>query len=343
MIGTRGVGDGHPCFIIAEIAQAHDGSLGTAHAYIDAAALAGADAVKFQTHIAKAETTRREPWRIKFSRQDTTRYEYWQRMELAEEHWVGLKAHAEEAGLVFMSSPFSPEAVELLERLDVAAWKIGGAEVFNEPLIEMAAKTNKPVLVSSGMSSWAEIDRATAIVQSHGAPVGLYQCSSFYPCPADKVGLNVITEMRQRYDFPIGLSDHSASIYSSLGAVALGAKMLEVHLVLSRDCFGPDVSSSLTTDELAQMSEGVRRIEASLDNPVDKDALAKDFAKMRTTFGKSIVYATQLASGHALTASDLAAKKPGDGVPSGRLGDFVGRRLAKDVEADQPLHESDLA
>src|SRR5918992_3358857 len=124
------------CMIIAEVAQAHDGSLGMAHAFIDAIATTGADAVKFQTHIASAESTPTEPWRIQFSRQDTSRYDYWKRMEFTEAQWSGLKQHADERGLIFLSSPFSIEAVELLERVGVAAWKVASGEVSNRPLFE---------------------------------------------------------------------------------------------------------------------------------------------------------------------------------------------------------------
>jgi N,N'-diacetyllegionaminate synthase len=146
-----------PCLIIGEVAQMHDGSLGTAHAYIDAVAGAGADGVKFQTHIAAAESTPGEPWRVKFSPQDSTRYQYWKRMEFSEEQWRGLAEHARDRGLIFLSSAFSAEAVELLERLGMAAWKVGAGEVSNLPLIERMARTGRPVLLSSGMSGWADV------------------------------------------------------------------------------------------------------------------------------------------------------------------------------------------
>src|SRR5688500_1354690 len=141
------------CLIIGEVAQAHDGSLGMAHAFIDAIAAAGADAVKFQTHIAAAESTLQEPWRVKFSRQDTTRHAYWKRMEFTEEQWVGLREHAHDRGLEFLSSPFSSEAVSLLARVGVAAWKIASGEVSNLALLEQIAATRLPVFLSSGMSS----------------------------------------------------------------------------------------------------------------------------------------------------------------------------------------------
>ncbi|MBP6823800.1 MAG: N-acetylneuraminate synthase family protein, partial [Acidobacteria bacterium] len=220
--------------IVAEVAQAHDGSLGTAHAYIDAAAQAGADAIKFQTHIASAESTPGEPWRVKFSRQDATRYDYWRRMEFTEEQWFGLAAHAEERGLIFLSSAFSFEAVDLLERVGVPAWKVGAGETSNIPLLEKMAATGKPVILSSGMSGWEELDAAVNCVRSNGAPVGVLQCTTAYPCPPEKLGLNVIGELRQRYNCPVGLSDHSGTVYAGFAAATLGANIIEVHITLSR-------------------------------------------------------------------------------------------------------------
>ncbi len=214
-------------FVVAEVAQAHDGSLGTAHAYIDAVARAGADAVKFQTHIAAAESTAREPWRVPFSLQDATRYDYWKRMEFSEEQWAGLKRHAEERGLEFLSTPFSMAAVELLDRLGVPAWKVGSGETGNLPMIGRMARTGRPVILSSGMSGWEELDAAVAEVRRHGAPLAVMQCTTAYPTPPEKVGLNVLEEIRRRYGCVTGLSDHSGTIYAGLAAAALGAEIVE--------------------------------------------------------------------------------------------------------------------
>src|SRR5437588_3184068 len=149
-VGLRRIGSGAPCLIVAEVAQAHDGSLGTAHAYIDAAAAAAADAVKFQTHIAAAESTPAEPWRVKFSPQDSSRYQYWQRMQFTREQWAGLKDHAVGRGLEFLSSPFSVEAADLLDRIGVPAWKLASGEFNNLPLLERILATRLPVFVSTG-------------------------------------------------------------------------------------------------------------------------------------------------------------------------------------------------
>jgi N,N'-diacetyllegionaminate synthase len=330
------------CVIIAEVAQAHDGSLGTAHAFIDAAAQAGAHAVKFQTHIAAAESTPGEPWRVKFSPQDTTRYDYWKRMEFTEAQWQGLKEHAEERGLLFLSSPFSVEAVELLSRVGVAAWKVASGEVASPQMFERMAATGLPVLLSTGMSPLAEIDAAVERVKARGLPLVVLQCTSAYPCPPERVGLNLIPIFRERYDCAVGLSDHSGTIYPGLAAAALGIDVLEVHLTFSREMFGPDVPASVTTGELRQLVEGIRFIETMRANPVDKDAQARELAPLRSLFMKSVVARVDLPAGMVLQAEHLMAKKPGSGIPAARLGELVNRILKRPVAADTLLMEEDL-
>ena len=330
------------CLIVGEVAQAHEGSLGFAHAYIDAIAEAGADAVKFQTHIAAAESTPDEPWRVKFSRQDQTRYDYWKRMEFTEEQWRGLRDHASERGLVFLSSPFSIEAVEMLARVGVAAWKIASGEVNNAPMFEAIAATGLPIILSTGMSPMSEIDAAVHEVKRRNLPLALLQCTSAYPCPSERVGLNVLSIFRERYDCAVGLSDHSATIYPGLAGAALGMDLLEVHVTLSREMFGPDVIASVTTAELRQLVEGIRFIEKMMSNPVDKDAAASETAPLRDLFTKSVVVRTDLPAGTVLTCEHLAAKKPGTGIPSARLQELIGFRLNRSVKADELLREQDL-
>lgn len=327
--------------VIGEVGQAHDGSLGLAHAYVDAIADAGAQAVKFQTHIAHAESTAQETFRTPFSRQDESRYAYWKRMEFTEEQWHGLARHARERGLLFLSSPFSPEAAELLARVGVPAWKVGSGEVSNTPLLQQLAATGLPVLISSGMSSFEELDAAVAAVQAH-APFAVLQCTSEYPSPPEHIGLNLVDELRARYDAPVGLSDHSGTIHPSLAAVTLGASILEVHVTLSRESFGPDVPASLTTDELRLLVAGVAFLERALASPVDKNLAAAELAPLRGLFTKSIVAADDLEAGTVLRDDDLALKKPGHGLPASRLPEVVGRRLRRALTKDAALAEDDL-
>lgn len=330
------------CFIIGEVAQAHDGSLGMAHAYIDAIANAGADAVKFQTHIAAAESTPSEPWRVKFSPQDATRYDYWRRMEFTQDQWQGLKNHASDRGLRFLSSPFSLEAVELLKRVAVDAWKIPSGEVSTGPVFERMLDTRLPVILSSGMSSLAELDAAVGRIKQSGVDLTVLQCSSIYPTPPERLGLNQIAELRQRYACRVGLSDHSGTVYAGLAAVALGAEVLEVHVTLSREAFGPDVSASLTTAELKELVCGVRFIRTALTHPVDKNRLAEELAPMRALFNKSIAVLSDLPAGTLLNQVNIGLRKPGTGLPAARLPGLYGRKLRRPVPAGTLLTEEDL-
>jgi N-acetylneuraminate synthase len=323
--------------IIGEVAQAHDGSLGMAHAFIDAIAAAGADAVKFQTHIAAAESTPSEPWRVKFSPQDQTRYDYWKRMEFTEPQWHELKRHADQRGLLFLSSPFSIEAVELLERVGVAAWKVASGEVSNTPMFERMAVTHLPILLSTGMSPLAEIDAAVKQVRSYNLPLVVMQCTSSYPCPAEKIGLNLIPFFRERYDCGVGLSDHSGCIYPGLAAATQGIDALEIHVTLSREMFGPDVPVSVTTAELHQLVDGIRFIEKMVSHPVDKDETALETAPLRRMFTKSIAARMDLPVGTVLRKEHLTLKKPGTGIPTNRLADIIGSRLKQPVKRDEVL------
>ena len=329
--------------VIGEVAQAHDGSLGIAHAHIDAIAGAGADAVKFQTHIAAAESTPGEPWRVRFSHEDDTRYDYWRRMEFEPEQWAGLRDHAADRGLQFLSSPFSLEAVELLERVGVAAWKIASGETSNPLLLDRITAGGLPILLSTGMSPWAEIDAAVERVRDRTqAPLAVLQCTSAYPTEPEDLGLNVLAELRDRYGCDAGLSDHSGTIFPSLAATALGARVVEVHVALSRQMFGPDVPASVTSEELGELVRGVRMIDRALRSPVDKDAMAERLAGTRALFTRSVVASRDLSSGTVLAGDDLAAKKPGGGLGPERLGELVGRRLRSAVAADEPLAEEHL-
>lgn len=330
------------CLIIGEVSQSHDGSLGMAHAFIDAIADAGADAVKFQTHIAAAESTPGEPWRVKFSRQDKSRYEYWQRMEFTETQWLGLKQHADERGLLFLSTPFSDEAVELLTRIEMAVWKIASGEVNNLPMLKRIAAAGQPLILSSGMSDWDELDQAVELIRQCGNPLAVLQCTSAYPCPPENVGLNLLEHFRDRYASAVGLSDHSGNIFAGLAAVTLGADVLEIHVAFSREMFGPDVPASVTTAELKRLVEGARQIEKMIANPVSKDSMAAELTPLRHLFTKSIVASSNLVAGKVLTAQDVKLKKPGTGLPSTSLPEVIGKTLRRDLCADEMISLQDF-
>lgn len=337
--GKRSAGK---CLIIGEVAQSHDGSLGMAHAFIDAIAAAGADAVKFQTHIAAEESTPQEPWRIRFSPQDASRYQYWQRMEFSREQWLGLKQHADDAGVLFLSTPFSERAADMLAEIGMNVWKVASGEVSNLPLLKRVIASGHPVILSSGMSDWEELDRAVGLVRTNGNPLAVLQCTSSYPCPPEQVGINLLDEIRRRYDSPAGLSDHSGNIYAGLAAVTLGAEVLEVHVALSREMFGPDVPASVTTTELRQLVEGVRQIERMLASPVDKEEMAQELEPLRDLFTKSVVAGKDLPAGTELMPEHLKLKKPGTGLMASQLPALVGRRLRRDLRKDEFLFLQDV-
>ncbi|MEZ4825561.1 MAG: N-acetylneuraminate synthase family protein [Bacteroidia bacterium] len=328
--------------IIIEIAQAHDGSLGILHSYIDAVSKTGADAIKFQTHIAAAESSEYEPFRVKFSYEDKTRYDYWDRMSFTEEQWAGIKAHCEEVGLEFMSSPFSIEAVDMLDRMGMRRFKVASGEVNNFLMLEKMARTGKPLLLSSGMSSYADLDAAIAFLQSYGNDISVFQCTTAYPTPPEQVGLNVIPEMQQRYGLPVGLSDHSGKIYSALAAVTLGASLVEVHAVFHKEMFGPDTKASLTLEEIRQMVEGIRFIETAKNAPANKSD-STSFEELRKIFGKSLAVRQDLPEGHVITFEDLESKKPaGYGIHASEYKNVINRRLKSPLSKYSFLNYQDL-
>ncbi|WP_375571417.1 N-acetylneuraminate synthase family protein [Ahrensia marina] len=342
-IGARTISSAQSAFLIAEVAQSHDGSLGQAHAFINAAADAGADAIKFQTHIASAESTIEEPFRVRLSgNQDDTRYDYWRRMEFTKDQWNSLAQHAASRDIIFLSTPFSLEAVTLLNDLQMPAWKIGSGEVNNWQLLDACAATGKPVLLSSGMSGWAEIDAAVDRLRQAEVPVGVLQCSSRYPTPFEQVGLNVLDDMRQRYGLPVGLSDHSGTVFPALAAMAGNAQIIELHVTFHRKMFGPDVPASVTFEELAFIVEARSAFDIMARNPVAKDDNAEQLADLRALFNKSVALRNPLPAGSRLTLADLTAKKPGHGIPAAQLAELAGLRLAKDVSADRVLLWDDI-
>ena len=342
VIEGHSVGGGAKCVIIGEVAQSHDGSLGMAHAFVDAIVAAGADAVKFQTHISEAESTPAEAFRVHFSRQDATRYDYWKRMEFTGQQWLGLAEHARERGLIFLSSPFSVEAVELLARVGVPAWKVGSGEITNVPMLKVMAETKLPVLLSTGMSPLAEIDRIVGILQELEVPLLVFQSTTVYPCPPEKIGLNMISTYRERFGCPVGLSDHSGKIYTGLAAATSGVDMLEVHVAFHPAMFGPDVPASLTVEELNELVDGIRFIETMRNNPVNKDAMASELEPLRHLFYKSIVAEVDLPAGTLVDRSHLAIRKPGTGISAERLDTVVGLRLRRDVKRNEILKEDEL-
>lgn len=328
--------------IIAEIGQAHEGSLGIAHSYIDAMANAGVNAVKFQTHIADAESSKYEPFRVKFSYEDETRFDYWKRMEFSEDQWRGLKAHCDDVGIEFLSSPFSLAAIDLLERIGVKRYKVGSGEVNNHLMLEYISRTGKPVLLSSGMSNFEELDDSVTLLKKQGNPLSIFQCTTSYPTQPQNWGLNVIQELKKRYDVPVGYSDHSGDIYACLFAAAQGAEMIEFHTVYDKSMFGPDAKSSLTPTEVSKLVKGLRQYEQSLLYPVDKSSNSQ-YSELKGIFEKSLAVNKDLPAGHVLRLQDLETKKPkGKGINAAEFQNIIGARLARPLSKWEFLNKTDL-
>jgi N,N'-diacetyllegionaminate synthase len=338
--GKAAFGERKPTFIIAEVGSVHDGSFGNALNLIDVAAEAGVDAVKFQTHIASAETTRNAPMPPYFKGEP--RYEYFERTGFKPEQWKQLKARCEEKGVQFLSSPFSNEAVDLLEAVGVDSYKVGSGEVTNLPMLEKIAQTGKPVIISSGMSSWAELDAAVNTVRNHHEQIIVLQCTSEYPCPYEEVGLNIMVEMAERYKLPVGLSDHTLTTYASLAAVMLGATVIEKHLTFSRKMYGSDARHSLEPNEMAGLVQGIRATETMLSHPVDKDGMVNRMKDMKQIFEKSVVTLVDIPAGTSITREMIGIKKPGTGIPARRFEDVIGQKVKHDIVKDTVLHEEDL-
>lgn len=326
-------------FIVAEAGMNHDGSLGLACRLVDAAAECRADAVKFQLHIAEAETLSEAPCPPYFT--EEPRDAYFRRTAFSEAQWAQLKRHCESRGVEFVCSPFSLEAVEVLERVGVARYKIASGEVTNLPLLERVAATGKPVLLSSGMSTWAELDAAVAAVRRSHQRLTVLQCTSAYPCPDEQVGLNVLEQLTTRYGVPVGLSDHTMANYAAYAAVALGATVIEKHLTLSRRMYGSDAAHSLEPAEYADLVQGIRAIERMVAHPVDKDDVSR-FHAMKRTFEKSVVAVAPIPAGSIITPQMLGLKKPGTGLPAAKLTELIGKRAARTVAANTLLTAEDV-
>ncbi|RKE85543.1 N-acetylneuraminate synthase family protein [Rhizobium sp. AG855] len=341
-IGNRHIGPEHRPFIIAEIAQGHDGSLGNAMAFIEAAKACGADAIKFQTHIASEESTRTEPWRVPFSKQDVTRYGYWERTGFSLEQWRLLKKHADDVGIVFMSSPFSILACQWLQELGVPAWKLASGEVHNKELVDWVSATDKPIILSSGLSSVDETLTLALELKRRGNEIAVLHCTTSYPTPPSEVGLNVMSHFLSELDVPVGLSDHSGSSYPGTVAAYLGASIIEVHLAWHEKMFGPDTSSSLTPEGLKALRNGVDFAYQMRVGNVDKDEQLQRLAKERSIFRRSIVASQAISAGTLIEEHHLSYKKPGGGMSFEQRNQLIGKRTRSSVEPDHIFKVEDV-
>lgn len=340
-IGEAWVGRDFKPFVIAEVAQAHDGSLRLAHSFIDAAKQAGADCVKFQLHLPEFESTLNEKFRVNMGGQDKDRFSYWERTNFKTNEWQELISHARQNEIEFLCSTFSVEGVEILRDLGVQAWKLPSGEMWSSELIESMMEDGSPIIASTGLASMAEIESFVKQYKGCGSALALLQCTSKYPTPIEESGINLIPEFRQ-FVCAVGLSDHSGTVFPSLAAMAMNADIIEVHATFDRGIWGPDASSSLTFEELSLLCQSRDSFDLMKKNPVDKNQVASELKMTKELFSKSLALRSDLAAETVVEEKMLTLKKPGGGIPREAISRVVGKKLKTDVASRRLLEWDDL-
>jgi len=295
--------------IIAEIGQAHDGSLGIAHSFIDSLKGTGISSIKFQVHIAEAESSKEEKFRKKFSYKDKTRFDYWKRIEFNKNEWIGIKKHCENKGFEFIASTFSIAGINLLNSIGLKTFKIASGEVNNYLMIDKLINLKKEIILSSGLSNYNELDLIIKKINKSKIALSVLQCTTEYPTSPKNIGLNIITEMKKRYkNNLIGLSDHSGNKNTILAATALGADLIEFHVTFDKKMFGPDGSSSIEINEVKELVDGIKFIRECINNPTNKDNTINK--SVRKIFFKSLAINKNISKGEIISIDDLETKKP---------------------------------
>jgi sialic acid synthase SpsE len=338
-IAGRPVGGNHPPYVIAEIGANHNRSLELARRLIDVAADAGADAAKFQTYSGnRIYSTKTPKFSYLASIADKPPAELLEEIALPREWQPLLRDHAHERGLHFFSTPFDFDAVDELDALDVPLFKVASFEIVDLPLIRHTARTGRPLLLSTGMASIGEVEEAIGAARDAGAvALGLMQCTSLYPAPAELANLRAMETMARAFGVPVGLSDHTTGSAVPIAAAALGAAFVEKHLTLDRSMAGPDHPFALEPDELAAMIAGIREAHAALGDGRKEGPSPAEAEEMYTLGRRSLVAVRDLPRGTTLDAEMIVVKRPGFGIPPKHLELVLGRELKVDVEADDIL------
>lgn len=335
-ISNRAVGDGCPVFIVAEAGINHNGDINKAKQLIAAAAKCGADAVKFQTHLAEKEMVKTQ---ITADYVGEPIFDLIKRVELSKAEHVELRDYAREKGIIFFSTPFSKEAADLLEEIKVPVFKIGSGEMTNLPLVEYIASKGKPMIVSTGMSTFAEIKETVNLLKRKKVKFALLHCTSTYPTAYEDVNLGVIKKLKEKFSVPVGLSDHSTGIYIAYAAAALGACIIEKHFTVSRNWPGPDQKASIEPHELAELVKGVRAIEKALGSSkrvIEGEKPVQAFAR------ESVVALVDIKKGTRIKKDMVWTKRPGTGIPAKELKNIVGKKAARDIKKDTLLAWEDI-
>ena len=343
-VGERRIGAGARTFVVAEAGVNHNGDVALGLALIDAAADAGADAVKFQTFRTDALVSRAAPkagYQVETTGAGESQRDMLARLELSHEAHARLQERCAKRGVVFFSAPFDEASADALQRLGTPLIKIPSGEITNLPFLRHVARMGRPMIVSTGMSTLDEVAAAVAAIRESGdPPIALLQCVSAYPAPPADMNLRAMDTLRERFGVPVGLSDHTLGLEVALAAVARGAAVVEKHLTLDKAMRGPDHRASLDPGEMATLVRGIRTIESALGDG-DKRPTASELDTRRVA-RKSLVAARALRAGERLTEDAVAVKRPGTGIPPAELSRAVGRRLRRDVAADEVLEWSAL-
>ncbi len=340
----RGIGKGFPCFIIAEAGVNHNGSLDLAFKLVDAAAEAGADAVKFQTFTAEKTIAKNAPkadYQIANTGNAESQFDMVKKLEFNAEQFKKIKRRCEEKNILFVSTPFDEDSVELLAALNVPFYKIASGEITNYRLLARTASKGKPIILSTGMSKLEEVSDALAVIRrERNVPVAVLHCVSNYPSAVEDSNLSVMAAMRERFQIPVGWSDHTLGINVAVAAAAIGAEIVEKHFTLSNAMEGPDHRASLEPDKLAAMVKGIKEAQAALGDGVKRRMTSEE--NTAAIARKSLHAARLIPSGKRLDVNDVALMRPGTGIPANRFDEFVGRRVKRDVEAYKMLAEEDF-
>lgn len=337
VVGGRAVGFGHPALIIAEACDNHLGDMKAAREMVRLAKLAGADAIKFQHHLPDEEMLPDAPMSDNF---DEPLYEFLKKHALSLEQHRELKKYCDDIGIQYLCTPFSWKAAQELETIGVNAYKIGSGEMTDIPTLVRIAAFGKPMIISTGMATFDEIDRTYQSLTSRGTPLVLMNCISEYPPVYDDVNLDVITEMQKRYSKAlIGHSDHTPDLYTSFAAVTLGARVIEKHVILDKRQPGPDQNVSIDFRDLAALVDGIRKIEAARGS---RKIVHERELQIRKWAFRSIVTIKPVRRGEVITQDMLWSKRPGTGIPSYRMDEIVGRTVTRDLPANVLLQWTDL-
>ena len=332
---------GEEGYIIAEIAQAHDGSLGACFSYAESAKKIGCDAIKFQLHIAEEESLPSEKFRIKSFPQDKNRFEYWERTSFPLYQWKLLRSYCKELGIDFILSPFSEKALDWCIELKINGLKIGSGEVSNAIFLKKVSNkidTEIPIFLSSGMSNYNELDEAFDILSVNNRKVYPMQCTSKYPTKPKDWGLENISIMKNKYSTNIGFSDHSGEIFSSLAAVSLGADIIETHLVFHKECFGPDTSSSVSLPDMKMLVKGIRLIKESIKSPYDKNLYSTEIIGMKKLFEKKLVARKNIKKNEKFNSKNIIGKKGIEtGIDAKDYLQILGKEANRDYSINEPI------